>query len=93
MKTCFGHLTDKRFEKALFTGMMLIDLKKVFDTIDHQILLKKMKYLDFSENLLHGLNLCAQNFNISSINYSSSSNLLCGISEGSILSLVSTLHK
>ena len=48
-----GHLTDKittGFEKSLFTGMILIDLQKVFDTIDHQILLKKMKYLGFSKN-------------------------------------------
>ena len=30
--------------------MVLIDLQKAFDTIDHQILLKKMKYLGFSEN-------------------------------------------
>ena len=30
--------------------MILIDLEKVFDTIDHQILLKKMKYLGFSKN-------------------------------------------
>ena len=48
--TCLGHLTDKitiGFEKGLFTGMILIDLKKAFDTIDHQILIKKMKYLRF----------------------------------------------
>ena len=51
--TCLGHLTDKvttRFEKGLSTGMILIDLQKVFGTIDHQILLKKMKYLIFSKN-------------------------------------------
>ena len=42
--TCLGHLTDKintGFEKGLFTGMILIDLQKAFDTIDHQILTKK----------------------------------------------------
>ena len=36
--TCLGHLTDKittGFEKGLFNGMILVDLKKAFDTIDH----------------------------------------------------------
>ena len=45
--TCLGHLTDKittEFEKHLFTGITLIDLQTAFDTIDHQILAKKMKY-------------------------------------------------
>ena len=51
--TCLGHLTNKittEFEKGPFTGMVLIDLQKTFDTIDHQILLKKMKYIGFSKN-------------------------------------------
>ena len=30
--------------------MILIDLQKVFDTIDRQILLNKIKYLGFSNN-------------------------------------------
>ena len=50
--TCLRHLTDKIatiFEKGLFTGMILIDLQKAFDTIDHKILIKKMKYLGFSK--------------------------------------------
>ena len=53
--TCLGHLTDKittGFAKGLFTGMVLIDLLKAFDTIDHQILLKKMKYLGFSKSTI-----------------------------------------
>ena len=32
--------------------MILIDLQKAFDTIDHQILIRKMKYLGFSKNLI-----------------------------------------
>ena len=32
--------------------MVLIDLQKVFDTIDHQILPKKMKCLGFSRNTI-----------------------------------------
>ena len=40
---CFGDLTDKittGFEKILFTGMILIDLQKAFDTSNLQILIK-----------------------------------------------------
>ena len=36
------------FEEGLLTGMVLIDLQKVFDTIDHSILLEKMSCLGFS---------------------------------------------
>ena len=53
--TCLGHLTDKittGFEKSLFTRMILIDLQKAFDTINLQILIKKMKYLGFSKNVI-----------------------------------------
>ena len=53
--TCLGHLTDKitiECEKGRFTGMILIDLQKAFDTIDHQILLKKTKYLGCSNSMV-----------------------------------------
>ena len=32
--------------------MVFIDLQKEFDTTDHQLLIKKMKYLGFSKNLI-----------------------------------------
>ena len=75
--------------------MVLIDLQKEFDAIDHQILLKKMEYLGFSKIALAWLkscegkslfNLCERKFEISiNISYSSSSNLLCGIPQWSVL--------
>ena len=88
--TCLGHLTDKittGFENGLFTGMILIDLQKALDTIDHQILLKKMKYLGFSKNTITWFKsyLCARKFKISINTSYSSSNLLCGTPQGSIL--------
>ena len=46
--TCLAHLFNqilKGFESGKSTGMILIDLQKVFDTLDHDILLDKMKYL------------------------------------------------
>ena len=68
--------------------MILIDLQKAFDTTDHHILLKKMKYLGFSKNTITWFKsyLCERKFRISiNTSYSSPSNLLCGIPQGSIL--------
>ena len=43
--TCLTHLTDHIHNQTScgnFTGMVLIDLQKAFDTVDHVILLKKI---------------------------------------------------
>ena len=68
--------------------MVLIDLHKAFDTFDHQILLKKMKYLGFSKNTISWFKsyLCERKFQISiNTSYSSPANLLCGVPHRSIL--------
>ena len=49
---CLSYLNDKimqGFEAGVFTGMILIDLQKAFDTIDHLILLEKLRSLNFTE--------------------------------------------
>ena len=46
--TSLAYLTDKiltGIDSGLFTGMILRDLQKAFDTINHDILLKKMSAL------------------------------------------------
>ena len=49
--SCLSYLSNKiakGFESGLHTGMILIDLQKAFDTIDHEILINKLEFLGFS---------------------------------------------
>ena len=53
--TCLSYLNDKilkGFEAKMFTGMILIDLQKALDTIDHEIFLDKMACLGFSNSTI-----------------------------------------
>ena len=68
--------------------MILIDLQKAFDTIDHEILLQKMKYLGFSAATIKWFESYLAN-RIFKVNvgdeYSSPGDLSCGVPQGSIL--------
>ena len=51
VNSCLAHLSNqilKGFELGKSTGMIIIDLQKAFDTLDHDLLLDKMKYLGFT---------------------------------------------
>ena len=79
----------KGFDNGLFTGMILADLQKVFDMIDHNMLLEKLKatgFCDYTVNWFHSY-LNDRAFLVSIENkYSSISKILCGVPQGSILS-------
>ena len=49
---CLAHVTDrilKGFHEGLIAGIILIDLQKVFDTTNHEVLLQKLETIRFSE--------------------------------------------
>ncbi|XP_071954198.1 uncharacterized protein [Antedon mediterranea] len=50
-ETCLIHLSDSvrnGWDKGKMTGMIIIDLQKAFDTVDHDILLYKLKAMGFT---------------------------------------------
>ena len=53
---CLSYLNAKilkGFDKDLMTGMILIDLQKAFDTIDHDVLLQSFYALGFSKHTIN----------------------------------------
>ena len=88
---CLSYLNDKilkGFDSGLLTGMILIDLQKAFDTIDHKILLDKMPLFGFSPPTIQWFEsyLIGRTFRVSLDNfYSEPAELHCGVPQGSIL--------
>ena len=91
-----NHLTDscltflhnkilKGFDKGLMTCMILIDLQKAFDTIDHDILLKKLSAIGFSNHTIGWCKSYLSNrlFRVNLENcYSDPSSITCGYHKG-----------
>ena len=83
---CLSFLTHKRFDEGLLTGMILIDLQKAFDTIDHE--LQKLKAIRFSESTIKWLKsyLPERIFLVYIENkLSDFGKISCGVPQGSIL--------
>ena len=89
--TCLSYLNDKifkGFDSGLLTGIILIDLQKAFDTIDHNILLQKMVHLNFSDHVISWFKsyLTDRTFKVNiNESFSNPGNLNCGVPQGSIL--------
>ena len=88
---CLLYLNDiilKEFGNGLFTAMILIDLQKAFDTVNHNVLIEKLKAIGFCDdtvNCFHSY-FTDRAFLVSIKNkYSSISNVSCGVPQVSIL--------
>ena len=78
----------KGFDEGLSTGMILIDLRKAFDTIDHEILLEILKAIKFSESTIKWFKsyLSEMIFLVNIENkLSDFGEISCGVPQGSIL--------
>ena len=90
-ESCLTHLSDQILsasDKGCYTGMILIDLQKAFDTLDHSLLLKKLRLLNFSDDTILWFKSYLSNrtflVNVEST-FSDPGDLNCGVPQGSIL--------
>ena len=78
----------KGFDKGMYTGMILIDLQKTFDEINHKILLDKLCPIGFSKNTISWCKsyLAERHFTVEVANrVSKFASIPCGVPQGSIL--------
>ena len=91
---CLSYLNDKilkGFDNGIFTGMILIDLQKGFDTINHNIMLEKLKTISFCDETISWFHsyLTDRTFLVTIENKNSSIlKILCAVPGGSILGLL-----
>ena len=90
-ESCLTHLSDRILEacdRGCHTGMILIDLQKAFDTLDHSLLLGKLGLLNFSNDTISWFKSYLSNrtflVNVESA-FSEPADLKCGVPQGSIL--------
>ena len=75
-------------DKGHYVGMVLLDLQKAFDTVDHNILLMKLEAIGLNEDVIRWF--CSyltdrQQLVDVSGTLSSSAEIKCGVPQGSIL--------
>ena len=91
MDFCLSYLNDKilkGFGRSMMTGMILIDLQKAFERIDHDVLLQKLYAIGFSKHTVNWFK--SYFFNRSFLvnlenNFSQPASISCGVPQGSIL--------
>ena len=75
-------------DKQVQTGMILIDLQKAFDTLNHGVLLEKIKYFGFQKAVMKWFDsyLSSRKFYVCIDNvFSEAGTLKYGVTQGSIL--------
>ena len=75
-------------DKGFHAGMILVDLQKVFETLNHTVLLQKMEYIGFKESVIKWLQSYLSNRKsfVTLENVFSDVGLInCGVPQGSIL--------
>ena len=87
--TCLINLTDQiklDISKGLYVGMVMIDLQKAFDTVDHEILCKKLKSLGINSIEWFESYLGERNQVVEANDTLSEAGIVnCGVPQGSIL--------
>ena len=87
--TCLINLTDQiklDMSKGLYVGMVLIDLQKAFDTVDHEILCKKLKAMGINSTEWFKSYLGGRNQVVEANDTLSDAGIVnCGVPQGSIL--------
>ena len=79
---------NQSFEKNKFTLGVFVDLSKAFDTVDHQILMKKLEYYGIAGNNLRWFENYLKNrqqFISFENNSTKKVTITCGVPQGSIL--------
>ena len=90
-ETTLTFLTDKIklcIDKGFYTGLVMIDLQKAFDTVDHEILLLKLKSIGLnSESVLWFKSYLSNRMQFVEVNGERSAlgSVTCGVPQGSIL--------
>ena len=87
--TCLINLQDgirKEISQGKYVGMVLIDLQKAFDTVDHDILLEKLDAMGFNHNKWFESYLKGRKQMVVANDVSSETGTVtCGVPQGSIL--------
>ena len=71
-----------KFDRGMMTGMIIIDLQKAFNTIDHDVLLQKLYAIGFAKRTINWFKsyLSNRSFKVSlGNNFSQPASVSCGV--------------